>query len=355
MLLSVIIPAYNAGQYLADAVRSVLHCGCIVPEVIVIDDGSRDGTGTVADRLALEYPSLRVVHTENRGAARARNLGLDIAAGDYVAFLDADDLWCTNALDEAVREHLSAGRYDLLSFGYFNAEPGLRFGRPIPEISGHLTREDPGYDRAASRKSFCSYLYRRTLLDGIRFPEGIRYNEDTTFLFLASRRAKNLLQLDRFLFLYRNHIHSAMHTCDGWDYILTDEIPAWAWARQQVCRESDRLVCDGMVYQLMGQYLRFSARWGVPCRRLQEEMKNCLPFQDALRRFGTFWADPGTVQFLQHFSREPVQLCRRCRIQGFGLRAARALSRNRYLRQLYFLAKYRTPLKPYLPAPDVRR
>lgn len=352
MLLSVIIPAYNAQRYLDAAVRSVLRQRCGEPEIIIVDDGSEDRTGQVADRLAREHSSVRVIHTENRGAARARNLGLDVASGDYVAFLDADDVWCADAIDGTVQHHLFSGLYDILSFGYIPAEPGLRFGRCIPETSGLLENNDPEYDRAASGKSFCSYIFRRSLMKDVRFPEGIRYNEDTTFLFLVTRKAKNILRIDKYLFIYRNQIHSAMHAPADWRYILTDEIPAWSWARQQVTLEKDRLICDGMVYDLMWDYLRRSALWGTPFRELQEDIRCCPSFQDTLTRLGSFWTRPEAVRFHNSFARAPQKLCRRYRLLGIFPKTARRLSRNRFFRTLYFLLKYRTPLRNYTDGAD---
>ena len=88
--VSVIIPAYNSERYIADAVKSVLAQSYQPAEVIVVDDGSSDGTARVVQGLG---NSIRSLHQANRGEPAARNLGLRNAQGEYVAFLDADDLW----------------------------------------------------------------------------------------------------------------------------------------------------------------------------------------------------------------------------------------------------------------------
>lgn len=349
MLLSVIIPAYNAQDCLDRAVRSILAQKGCATEIILIDDGSTDRTGQVADRLARMHPTVRVLHTENRGAACARNLGLDAASGDYVAFLDSDDLWCTDAVDETVAQLLSSGSYDILSFGYICADPMLRFGKLIPEENGLLVNGDPEYNQAASRKSFCSYMFRRSLLEQIRFPEGIRYNEDTTFLFLATRAAGNLYRLDRYLFVYRNNLHSALHASDDWRFILTDEIPAWDWAGDKASREKDRLDCHGMVYSLMWDYVRLSSMWGVDAMVLQKEVQHCAPYQAVLTRFGDFWIRPEGEEIHRRFLQDPQKLCRRYRMLGLFPKTARKLSRRiPLLRRLYFRLKYRTPLTGYV-------
>jgi hypothetical protein len=88
-LISAVIPCYNARAWVADTVRSALQ-ECASPvEVLVIDDGSTDGSGAL---VAAEFPAVRVVATPNRGVSHARNLGIELARGDLFVFLDADDL-----------------------------------------------------------------------------------------------------------------------------------------------------------------------------------------------------------------------------------------------------------------------
>jgi glycosyltransferase involved in cell wall biosynthesis len=94
-LVSVIIPVYNCEAYLAEAIDSVLAQAYAPLEVIVVDDGSTDGSIHVAARYA---PRVRCVHQENSGIGAARNRGIEQAAGDMLAFLDADDLWSPTKL-----------------------------------------------------------------------------------------------------------------------------------------------------------------------------------------------------------------------------------------------------------------
>ena len=347
LLLSVVIPAYNAQNYLMDAVRSVLGQPCKEIEVLIVNDGSTDLTGQLADRLAREDPRVLVIHTSNRGAAHARNLGIENASGAYIAFLDADDIWCAHAIDQPVEHLLQDGNHDILSFGYFHADPMLHRGKAVPVAPGTLQNGDPEYNRAVSGKSFCSFLLRRTLLEGLRFPEGVRYHEDITFLFLLARKSRNILRLDRYLFLYRNHLSSAMHAMTDWQYILTDEIPAWCWARSQATCEQDRSDCDSMIYSLMWDYLQRSALWGRSAAVLESEMHHCAPFQDVLTRLGTFWTQPEATAFLEAFSAAPERVCRKYRILGLPLRAGRHLTRHPLLRNLYLRLKYRTPINKY--------
>jgi glycosyltransferase involved in cell wall biosynthesis len=87
--ISVIIPAYNGGKFLAEAIESVLAQDLLPSEILVVDDGSTDDSVAVAQRFE---PQIRVVSQSNAGVAAARNTGLDHTGGEFVAFLDADDL-----------------------------------------------------------------------------------------------------------------------------------------------------------------------------------------------------------------------------------------------------------------------
>jgi glycosyltransferase involved in cell wall biosynthesis len=113
MRISVVVPAYNAGRWLAGTVQSVRRQTLQALEIIVVDDGSTDGTAEVCRRLA---PSVRLVQQENRGLAAARNAGAAVATGDGLLFLDADDRLLPHAL-EALASSLEETGF-ALAYGY---------------------------------------------------------------------------------------------------------------------------------------------------------------------------------------------------------------------------------------------
>jgi glycosyltransferase involved in cell wall biosynthesis len=102
--VSVVIPCYNQARFLGEAIDSVLSQGYTDLEIIVVDDGSKDGPEEVASRYAREDPRVRFIRQENRGLAAARNRGLAEARGEYVVFLDSDDRLVLEALEVGVRE-----------------------------------------------------------------------------------------------------------------------------------------------------------------------------------------------------------------------------------------------------------
>jgi glycosyltransferase involved in cell wall biosynthesis len=90
-MLSVVVPVYNAGEWLEPCVRSILDQSVSDLELILVDDGSADGSGAACDSYAAADDRVHVIHRENGGVSRARNAGLDLAAGDHIAFVDCDD------------------------------------------------------------------------------------------------------------------------------------------------------------------------------------------------------------------------------------------------------------------------
>ncbi len=100
-LVSVVIPAYNSGVYLKEAVESVLDQDYPSLEVVVIDDGSTDNS---LSQLLKYSDQIKIVKTQNFGAASARNIGIQVASGEYIAFLDSDDKWIQNKISLQIKK-----------------------------------------------------------------------------------------------------------------------------------------------------------------------------------------------------------------------------------------------------------
>ena len=115
--VSVVVPVYNTKLYLEDCVSSLTGQTFQNIEILLVDDGSTDGTGELCDRLAQNDERIRVIHKTNGGAATARNMGIDVANGEYVMFLDSDDWLSEDAIEYLVRcadEHQT----DVVRFTY---------------------------------------------------------------------------------------------------------------------------------------------------------------------------------------------------------------------------------------------
>lgn len=114
--VSFIIPVYNCKAYLEDCIRSILQTGLVRSEIILVDDGSTDGSGSVCDALAVEHTEIRVIHQSNAGASAARNRGLREARGERILFLDADDSIDSDLLAEVLAD-ARCSQTDLTVYG----------------------------------------------------------------------------------------------------------------------------------------------------------------------------------------------------------------------------------------------
>lgn len=114
MKISVIIPVYNCKSFLSACVSSIRSAKMQDYEILLIDDGATDGSGALCDELAAEFPEIRVIHQTNAGVSAARNRGIQVAQGDYILFVDADDTLVP--FDDAIVQHLISG-VDVVIFG----------------------------------------------------------------------------------------------------------------------------------------------------------------------------------------------------------------------------------------------
>ena len=204
---SVIIPCWNVEKWVEDAVNSVLRNTFSDFEVIAVDDGSTDSTGTILERLAAADERVRVVHQSNRGLSGARNGGLDVARGEYVFFLDGDDTFEPEFLSLGVNEMSATGadlcifpmritefdasvsREDPLRADYHCDTPADIRARFIPRFIGfsmeHVRRWYGGTPLFDNRElgSVCRCVYRRELIERyhMRFDENIVLYEDALF------------------------------------------------------------------------------------------------------------------------------------------------------------------------------
>lgn len=216
MKLSIIIPAYNAEAYLPQCLDSILaqeHQGC---EVIVVDDGSTDGTAALLEH----YPDVKVVHQANRGMSTARNRGLDEARGEYILFVDSDDLLTAGALETLVAD-LSGE--DIISFNAnkLHDATGEQTYHPTirePETSDGWTYFCRHRLEATDIHFVCIWqrAYRRQFLidNNLRFVDGLRRAEDDLFTTQAMLHAKSVKTITDCLYTYRVRQGSITRTAD---------------------------------------------------------------------------------------------------------------------------------------------
>ena len=193
MLVSIIIPVFNVEDYLPECLDSVLVQTHSDIEVILVDDGSSDSSGNICDNYSLKDSRIRVIHKDNSGAADARNAGIDISSGSYIAFIDSDDRadpdyieyllgLCTDSgADLSCCSHrvLSKGKESLYRFR--KNEPGLYSGNHEVMRAFMSTR--------LLSASVWGKLFRRELFADVRFPEGSTFYEDDATLYRLAAAA----------------------------------------------------------------------------------------------------------------------------------------------------------------------
>ena len=176
--VSIIVAAWNAEAFLPRCLNSVIGQGFEDFELLLVDDGSSDGTGAIADSYAAKDARIRVYHTENQGVAAARQLALDKACGLYSIHLDADD-WAEPGSLAAMLEKAQAERLDVLFTDFMVEQPGRsRISRQDPRTRDSLLIQKMLLDRLHG--SFLNKLIRTGIYRerGVRLPLGLSYAED---------------------------------------------------------------------------------------------------------------------------------------------------------------------------------
>lgn len=211
---SIIIPVYNVAPYLRECLDSVLAQMFTDWEAICIDDGSTDGSGAILDEYAKRDKRFRVVHKENGGVSSARNVGMEMAKGEWIAFLDGDDVWAPWALEgvaRAIKTNKDADlvRFDTANFYESNQHPWDESGpvnceAKIEDISREVSAE-------SATCFFGGKIYKRNLLAGIRF-ETYTVGEDLLFLTQCMMRAKRQVHVQARCYGYRQRMGSASHS-----------------------------------------------------------------------------------------------------------------------------------------------
>lgn len=181
-MISVIMPAYNMEAYIGESIVSVLSQTFPDLELIVINDGSTDDTSNVVRHFSDDR--IRLIEQNNQGVSAARNAGLDAARGEYVSFLDADDLWDITFLQSlfaAISNHTFA--YS----GYRKLHENGRISRyKYKYCSGNILKDTL---RMITWVHFGAMLIDSRILDGIRFTEGCKSGEDLEFIYKVLSRA----------------------------------------------------------------------------------------------------------------------------------------------------------------------
>lgn len=201
-LLSIIIPVYNVELYLHDCLSSIIQQRKNYIEIILIDDGSVDSSGTICDEYSLNYPFIKVLHQSNSGLSATRNKGIKEAKGKYVWYVDSDDELYEGAFEQ-IEDILLNSDVDIISFPYFviSGEKKHVLGnrnRPSAYVEMNTLEYLKKYKIYISA---CFQIIKRSVIENISFIEGVLH-EDHDFTLKLYCYAKNIIYINTPLYLY---------------------------------------------------------------------------------------------------------------------------------------------------------
>ena len=211
-LVSVIVPVYNVEDYLEECVRSIIAQSYKNLEIILVDDGSTDGCPSMCDALQKNDSRIAVIHKKNGGLSDARNVGLDIASGEYVCFVDSDD-YIDGKYVEKLLVALESTGADMSVCGYVNVR--LDGTKDINEKPERAILNTDKYWEVFLLQMHISFvvawnkLYKKSIFDDLRYAKG-KINEDEIILLDLLKKCKSISVISDFLYYYRQRPDSIM-------------------------------------------------------------------------------------------------------------------------------------------------
>ena len=208
-MISVIIPIYNVEKYLGKCLDSIIKQTYTNLEILLINDGSTDSSGTICDEYAKKDSRIRVIHQTNKGLSGARNKGLDEAKGDYIGFIDSDDI-ISPEFYKILHKNLVETDSDisLCNFHSFT---------DIKEINVNVNKnyfKSITYNGADFIESFrykndtvryvivCNKLYKKKIWNNLRFPVDVRISEDEYVWYKCFYKSNRIIEIDLMLYYY---------------------------------------------------------------------------------------------------------------------------------------------------------
>lgn len=279
-VISVIVPVYNVAAYLPQCLDSILSQDYEALEVLVVDDGSTDGSGALCDQYARQDSRVQVVHQKNAGAAAAKNAALDLATGEYLSFVDSDDYLEPNvygAMVALVQEHQAdAAQFNFREVYRTHTQDQRQWqGRAEMDSRAYLGRFPEDFTCAL----LWNKLYRREIYQGVRFVEGHKI-DDEFFTYRGFLKERKIVWDERIVYNYRKRRSSVMASPQAAEQRLLDAAQALDQRRQEVAqawpelkRAFDRSYLDALWY-LSGN---------------AASAETIAAFQKRLRRYLTTW------------------------------------------------------------------
>lgn len=218
--ISVIIPIFNVRSYIDECLQSVLNQSYDNLEIILVDDGSTDDSPIICDNYAKEYSNIKVIHKQNGGLSDARNVGIKMATGDYILFLDADDFWNDDLAVQKLTDRIMLTKADLLNFSfvkyYEDTKKYVSYFKNVEPLSEELDereRKQILLDNNLYIASAWNKLIKKSLFDAgdLFFKRGI-FSEDIDWCLRLLIKAEKVDFICENFYCYRQRSGSITHT-----------------------------------------------------------------------------------------------------------------------------------------------
>lgn len=248
-LISIIVPVYNAALYLKDCIESILSQSYVQFELILVDDGSTDQSGTICDQYMQKDERVRVFHLQNGGVSAARNFGMKKALGNYFMFVDSDDEMEPGALHEVAQDFIQNADVYILGMKVVGNQ-GEEIIVPENGIFDESTFGDMYIElyKKFIINSPVNKVFKKSLIsNNICFPINISLGEDLNFCNAYLRNCKKIVTLNKALYVYKQRDSGSLTTryyenlftiyqAHYWDVVKTIKHFNPQWDRTN-CRE----------------------------------------------------------------------------------------------------------------------
>lgn len=215
-MISVIVPVYGVEKYLDDCITSIIEQTYKDIEIILVDDGSVDNSGAICDKYAACDDRIIVIHKENGGVGSARNTGLNIAKGEYIAFMDGDDIYPPDALEYLYKAIVQSDC--LFAIGREHVfEDGTGINPDAEPLEERIISEYEFWQlRDKNMRCVCptTKLYSRKILENVRFGR-FKNHEDQAVLWEIVSQCDKIFYSNKIVYYYRKHEGSATTSAYG--------------------------------------------------------------------------------------------------------------------------------------------
>lgn len=211
LIISIIVPVYGVEDYIAKSMQSLLDQTFTNFEAIIVNDGTLDNSIEVAKSVVKDDPRFIFLEKKNGGQASARNLGLDIARGEYIGFLDPDDYFKEDALEKSMNIFNRHKSIDVVLFGISKIDHlGNIIHTKPPNLTQYLLEKDFLLSKHSIDYSVCNKIFTKELFNNTRFIEGIIYEDKAVLPILLY--GKNLYAIKESLYFYQYRPGSTMNS-----------------------------------------------------------------------------------------------------------------------------------------------